>query len=592
MKNLVKYFSIAALSGSLFIGCVDMDLTPKDQPAESVVWNSPIMSEQAVTGVYSPLKDFYSQSWNFWFDVMGSIMDRDANWTGFYQLFGTLTPSSASASIVWKANYSYILKANDVIANLPNSAITDEALKSRLISECRFLRSWWYYQLNALYVGVPYYDEAIKSIDDAKGSRLTQEQVWQKIVEDLTLCINDPNLPNKYNTGNANYGRITKGAAYALRGKVFLWLKEWKMAEEDLKAVETCGYKLYTTGTQPYKDLFTVTNEACDEMIFSVQCINEEGYGNAKVRGYGNRSCANGQGWNNHLINPAFVDSYENKDGSKFDWDQIIPGYIDMNNDARRVYFLRNGLTDTEKKSAIAAGADMDKYDATGNEARIRKAYENRDPRLEFSVITPYAAFLGGSKGTASTFYCRFPFRDEKEGGDLRTDTQSMLYYLNRKFVGEGMEFLNYYSELDAPLIRYADVLLNLAEALNEQGGDKMTEAINIVNQVRDRAGVALLNSNTATTVAGQMDLRQRIRNERYWELVGEDVIYFDELRWGTWKEKKFYTDKSGEINGLRQVWGSATYHYSWGGDKYWAYPIPEGEMQKNPNMVQTPGWE
>mgnify|MGYP000906035126 CR=1 FL=1 len=144
MKKLAIYFSIVAVSCSLTTGCVDMDLAPENQPAKSVVWNSAIMSEQAATGVYSPLKNLYNQPWNFWFDIMGSIMDRDANWTDYYQLFGTLTPSSSSAAIVWKANYSYILKANDVIANLPGSAITDEALKSRLISECRFLRSWWY----------------------------------------------------------------------------------------------------------------------------------------------------------------------------------------------------------------------------------------------------------------------------------------------------------------------------------------------------------------------------------------------------------------------------------------------------------------
>ena len=82
----------------------------------------------------------------------------------------------------------------------------------------------------------------------------------------------------------------------------------------------------------------------------------------------------------------------------------------------------------------------------------------------------------------------------------------------------------------------YADVLLNLAEALNEQG--KIDEAVTVVNQVRARAGAQLLNSNVPTTVMGQADMRERIRNERYWELLGEDLIYFDELRWKTWKDK------------------------------------------------------
>ena len=181
-----------------------------------------------------------------------------------------------------------------------------------------------------------------------------------------------------------------------------------------------------------------------------------------------------------------------------------------------------------------------------------------------------------------------------REASDLRTDTQAMFYYLNRKFVTEGVgEGSQKGTGIDMPKIRYADVLLNLAEALNEQG--KIDEAVTVVNQVRARAGAQLLNSNVPTTVMGQADMRERIRNERYWELLGEDLIYFDELRWKTWKDKKFATyDDNGKqvVNGLRQVWGQATYHYAWGGDHYWLYPIPYNETQMNPNMEQNPGWK
>ena len=89
--------------------------------------------------------------------------------------------------------------------------------------------------------------------------------------------------------------------------------------------------------------------------------------------------------------------------------------------------------------------------------------------------------------------------------------------------------------------------------------------------------------------------MRERIRNERYWELLGEDLIQFDELRWKIWKERKFFTYDDGGtqvVNGLRQVWGQATYHYAWGGDQYWLYPIPYNEIQMNPNIIQNTGWE
>ena len=207
------------------------------------------------------------------------------------------------------------------------------------------------------------------------------------------FLIYNPDLPDKYSSDDANYGHITKGAAYALRGKVYLWMKEWKKAADDFQAVKDCGYTLYKgAGEESYKKLFKVENERCDEMIFSLQCLDHPDYTQKKNRGFGNRCLppdpsGNGLGWNNYIINPQFAESYENRDGSKFNWDDIIPGYNDMGIDKRMVYFLRNNITETERKNAVAAGADMSKYDASGNEERIKKAYENRDPRMAMSVI-------------------------------------------------------------------------------------------------------------------------------------------------------------------------------------------------------------
>ena len=100
------------------------------------------------------------------------------------------------------------------------------------------------------------------------------------------------------------------------------------------------------------------------------------------------------------------------------------------------------------------------------------------------------------------------------------------------------------------------------------------------------RVGAQALNSNDYTTVNGLDDMRQRIRKERYWELAFEEYMFFDELRWGTWKEKKFY-----EGNGLMEVWGNTTYSYMWGGDYLWKWAVPASEMEKNSNLVQNEGW-
>lgn len=93
-------------------------------------------------------------------------------------------------------------------------------------------------------------------------------------------------------------------------------------------------------------------------------------------------------------------------------------------------------------------------------------------------------------------------------------------------------------SPIDIPLIRYADVLLNLAEALTEQG--KWEEAIPYVNDVRNRVGAQALNSNDYTTVKGLDDMRQRIRKERYWELAFEEYMFLMNFDGEPGKRKSF----------------------------------------------------
>ena len=356
-------------------------------------------------------------------------------------------------------------------------------------------------------------------------------------------------------------------------------------AAADFEAVGRCGHKLFEGG---YKQLFKEANETSPEMIFSVQCIGLSGLGNDISFRYGSRN-AFGSCWNTYLANTDFVDSYENIDGSKFNWDDVIPGYSAMTPEARAVYFFRDNLTDEEIKAWEAKGADMSKYLPEGNEARIRKAYESRDPRLEASIITPYSTYDGAASSVAYTYTLRWPYRgsDVAEPFDLRTDTNNKFYYLFRKFVAEGPSEIpnRSYSPIDFPLIRYADILLNLAEAYNEMG--ETQKAVDCVNQVRKRAGVALLNSSAATTVSGTDDLRERIRNERRWEFNGEGVNFFDEMRWKTWHESKF-----SEGAGLKQIWGQKEYSYVWDGDFVYTWPAPKEERDRNPNLTLAPGWD
>ncbi|MCD8262071.1 MAG: RagB/SusD family nutrient uptake outer membrane protein [Bacteroides sp.] len=117
--------------------------------------------------------------------------------------------------------YEGIGRANDAIYYIPIKSESPETDKARYIAEAKFLRAYFYLRLNQVFKGVPIYKDPI-TVQNALIARSTEEEVWNFILEDLTDCIKEANLPDKYEKGHKEYGRVTKGAAYALRGKVYI----------------------------------------------------------------------------------------------------------------------------------------------------------------------------------------------------------------------------------------------------------------------------------------------------------------------------------------------------------------------------------
>ena len=144
-----------------------------------------------------------------------------------------------------------------------------------------------------------------------------------------------------------------------------------------------------------------------------------------------------------------------------------------------------------------------------------------------------------------------------------------------------GQMFDRKQTPINFPLIRYADVLLMQAECLNELGDQP--DAISLINQVRARAGVALINNGSPWTRATTHDeVFQRIVHERAVELACEGHSYFDLKRWGmldTLNDRRV-CDITGTYRWTRKVT-----------DRDYLWPIPSSEVEKNPNLEQNPGW-
>lgn len=566
-----------------------LDTIPYDKVSSANMWTTENLTIQGINAIYETLR-YGNIGVNYFEYEEYSSIGQNRNLSG---LCGKqLTPSAGIYSEMWKNCYEGISRANDAIANIPTKSPVTNDVKNRYIAEAKFFRAYFYYRLNELFHGVPVYLEPTDTENYNRGQE-TEEQVWNIIIQDLTDCINTAELPDRYASTDANHGRISKSTAYTLRGKTYLYLKQYANAIADFEAVGQCGHNLYQG---KYKDLFTEQNERCPEIIFSVECTSMESQGSNSQFFYGSRSCSLGGGYLTCSATPSFVDSYENADGSKFNWDDLLPGYNSMKPESRIVYFFRDNMSTKDKNTWEKIGADMSKYLAKGNEARIKKAFENRDPRMQQSIITPYETFFGAIQTEEQTFTFRIPFitgNDKKEPYDLFYPTMSnkQYYYPFRKFVYEGNTLLARNSTpINTIIFRYADVLLLRAEALNEleDNVENRKKAIELVNLVRSRAGAVPLtmeDTEKPTYVSNQIELRERIRNERRWELAGEGQIFFDELRWGVWKEKKF------DEGGSKDVAGKIINLYVYPGEYYNIWPVPDVEVVRNSNLKRTPGW-
>ncbi len=616
MKNIISKKLIIGLIGiSIFTGsCVHGDdLLETSDPMnvdEASAWTTEHLTKLGINGVYAGLKLGQGSTGRDTYQFDSYVMT--ANYSAPAILRGSATSSDGLFLNTWKDMYESIFRCNDAIVNIPIKGQFDESKKEQYIAEAKFLRAFFYSKLNMLYRGVPIYEE-VMTVENSTKPRSSEQEVWDLVLEDLNYCLEGDKLPAKYAAGDSDYGHATRGAAYALRGKVYMWLKEYTKAISDFDAVETCGYNLYQG---EYKALFKEVNEQCDEMIFSIQNIDRSDYGSSTQFYLGSRS-AKGPGgcWNHYIVHPDFVDIFENIDGTQFNWDDFLPGYSQMTPMQREVFFLRdtegienilraNGFGDGDETKIAAEVAAVKTtvqnrlntlttetralYLPSGNEARIKKAFENRDPRLATSIITPYSEYLGYMDGSGDNIVTmRWPFRSEAVAGfrDLRTDTPSYLYYLNRKWVYEGgNEITNRaYGPTDFPLIRLADVILLKAEAYVLS--DNLSKAMAEVNRIRSRVGMP--NITTANTPSKE-ELINRIINERRVELFNEGHSLFDEFRRETWKQTKFTTP----TQGVAHAWGGIVTSYGEPTDdqaKCW--PIPASEIQQNNSLTQNTGW-
>ena len=579
MKKIIIYLATMLLAAMTFTGCYDLETYPGDKVNEGTFYKTGDHAHQGLMGIYGMLRLNEAYGYQFCFDHLGDI----AYGYNYYMMFlATYTDRDGTIQAHWQTLYDGIHRVNTFIRSVKGMGgiITDEQI-NEYVAEAKFLRAMFYFSLTDLFGGVPYYDESTNVNEEfmnLKQPRSSLEEVRAHILEDLDEAIKY--LPVEH--AASEYGRATKGAAYALRGKVYLYDKEWQSAINDFEEIvynksNNYGYDL----DDDYARVFKLYNGAkSPETVFSIQ--NKSGVGTEygmQIQALMGCRGAYGSCWNNTVPSTQLVDMYEFKDGRPFNWDEIFPGY--------------NAMTPEQRKELLSvemdgAGAIVGLREA--DTAKILSAYTCRDPRLMATVIVPYSHYMGNIGRTTNVdliFALDHNLSGNANGGTIQNNA-GWVSYLYRKFVTEGDQGGAISNRLHTPfafpLIRFADVLLMLSEAYNEAG--QLDKAVTEFNKVRYRVGMPGLNSGPEwMVVSNKEQMAERIRKERAVEFAGEGLRFSDLRRWG-------YEIAHKTLNNVDAVniYGEPIYtHLFTERDMLW--PIPGVERERNKELTQNPGW-
>lgn len=571
MKHICKLFLLT--SAFIACGCMDLERYPHDKLSKGTFWNTQEQADQAIAGVYSQLRNNFIYGRYFAFDCLGSVCSgtsADNSMTNV--IYGTYSASYAWVTSRWAALYEGIARANLVIQNVGRINAEKEIIE-RYVAEAKFLRALFYFELANTYGGVPIYDESIvvaESYNDMMYPRSPVEDVYAQIIRDCDEAI--AKLPDEGEWGDAMHGRATRSSALALKGKTLMYERKFEAASKEFATIISEGrHSLYPD----YAGLFKPEGDSSSEMIFAIQNIGGVGLEcGMPLAFYLGTRATYGSCWDDVFPSVKFVDSYECIDGKPFNWNDFIPNFNENDNVKEKTFraTLSTDLTKVEKyPEALPILKDM---------------YSKRDPRMNQTVILPYTMYKGWTSNAPNDCEYVMAAGVNEANHFLRLDN-GWDAYVFRKFVPEynmdGQITNRSYTPINYPIIRYADVLLMQAECLNEMGGH-LDEAVALINQVRERAGMPGFNETGGAewlTVSTKEELKDRIIRERSWEFAGEGLSFWDYKRW----------NKLESLSGsVKDIVGKVKYTRSASGRDY-LWPIPQGERDKNKALTQNPGW-
>ena len=571
MKKKISILLMAVI-GFCLVACEkdsylqDGTLTPDGALTEAQEWANPDFSRNFLNNVYSTLQMRFELDGDGALLASGSDEAVNSNLNSSINILNN-GPWSPVRTVddVYIAMYTGFRKANIFLVKAPTSAIipadglTFQQDVARLRGEAFFLRAFFEFELVKRYGSMVLVTKVLNQDEPLDLPRNSFEECVNQIVLDCDSAIARlPLSPDIWSVSNR--GRATQTAAMALKSRLLLYAAspqynttgdviKWQKAADAAKALMDLNkHALFGTTTSAYQNIFlwNITAAAYNsEVIFATSTLN-----NASVE-----------------TNNAPV-SYDGATGRTNPTQELVDAF-EMKTTGRPISDPASGYVSTVP-------------------------YTNRDPRLNFAIMYNGATFKSKPVET---------FIGGKDGIGVNVNATKTGYYM-RKFLAEAAVW-NTTSNTNVRkpwiLFRYAEILLNYAEALNEaQGVAGMTEALRVVNLIRQRNGVAMpplqtTNAAGAGYVAPTKEaIRGRIHNERRVELCFEEHRFFDVRRW-----KEAETTFNKPVSGMRitqtapgvftyQPFTVETRVFT---AKNYLFPISQVELNKAPALKQNFGY-
>jgi hypothetical protein len=546
MKNRIISLLAGCLAAAAMLGSCSVDVPPSNKWPAEVIWGSQDNLDNYVKRFYVTFRnaaEINQSDRPVLTDAYSDIL-KNNDWDNMGYSFNTanllataFNSTGAGAFECWADQYNRIREVNEFLNDAPTmGAAFDTDWMNVRMAEARFSRAYSYYLLCRVYGGVVL-RTGLDGPEQNDKARATEQESWDWIVSELEEIA--PMLPVSW--PDTDFGRVTRKGAYALLSRVALHARDWSAAVTAADNASTAGAAL----TGDYESVFIgdIKNpEICFAVAFLTGQIGHR-Y-DLFMRPPGDAAAVGSTATVHAAYSPTseLADEFEMADGTAFSWaSHGTNPYADRD---PRFYktILYNG--------AHWMGRTLD----TSNEASP-------------DGFRPWANTTGAKRYTVSGYYFRKYLTDNDTSW---TTVNSDQYWI---------------------LVRYAEVLLNKAEALAEQGN--IQGALAALNEVRGRESVEL----PARTAANKEEFMAHLRHERIVELAGEGLRYWDLRRWRLAEEVLNGKSMHGvKITGTAPDWNYEQVDVD-GGFKHVFYPyyynfaIPQSERANNKLCTNNDGW-